>query len=143
MNKVFIGVDPDVEKSGVTFYNPEGKAISLNNYSFFELFEYLQETRCKFIILVVIEAGWLNKSNWHAYKNGSAAINAQIGQRTGANHETGKKIIEMCQYLELPFELVKPTRSKVGAQTFAAITGIKSRTNQEQRDSAMLVYGRK
>ena len=94
-------------------------------------------------MVVVIEAGWLNKSNWHMVSKGSSNINAQIGQRTGANHEVGKKIAEMCEYLDLPYELVKPTKRKVTHEYFKALTNIIGRTNQEQRDAAMLVIGRK
>ena len=74
--------------------------------------------------------------------NGSAAINANIGLRTGANHEVGRKIVEMCQYLGLKHHLIKPTKSKVNAETFKAITKYQGRTNGEMRDSCMLVWNR-
>jgi hypothetical protein len=32
----------------------------------------------------------LNKSNWHKKFGGSSAVNAKIGERTGANFETAK-----------------------------------------------------
>jgi hypothetical protein len=143
MSKVLIGIDPDVTKSGVCIYNSKDN-FQLKNLRFFELFKLL-----KFYTLVqemeleiYIEAGWLNKSNWHKVVNGSSNINAQIGQRTGANHETGKKIVEMCEYLGLNYHLIKPTKTKVDAITFNKITNYKGRTNQEQRDAAMLIFGR-
>lgn len=147
MENNFIGIDPDVTKSGVAFYEAISGKLEMSNLAFFALYDYLvfakNEKQGHQSIKVIIEAGWLNKSNWHAAKNGSAAINAQIGQRTGANHETGKKIVEMCEYLDIEFELIKPTKSKLDSKTFNAITGTIGRTNQEQRDAAMIVFGRK
>ena len=143
----YLGIDPDVTKSGVAFYESKTNKLELANLSFFQLFDYLnfvkeakQENQT---LKVIIEAGWLNKSNWHAVKGGNSSINAQIGQRTGANHEVGKKIAEMCNYLGLTYELVKPTKSKVNAEFFKKVTGVIGRTNQEQRDAGMLVYDRK
>jgi len=144
MSKVFIGIDCDVTKSGLAYYYPESKNFVLKNLSFFELFDELKMMKqTGNEITVIIEAGWLNKSNWHAVNKGSAAINAQIGQRTGANHETGKKIAEMCEYLQLKYELKKPSKAKMDSKTFNAITGVSCRTNQEQRDAGILIYGRK
>lgn len=146
MKKIFVGIDPDCEKSGVAYYETWTRMLEMSNLSFFQLFDYLVWCKANAIndveFIVVIEGGWLNKSNWHAIK-GSAAVNANIGQRVGANHETGKKIVEMCQYLQINYEIVKPTRAKINAETFRHITGTIGRTNQEQRDAAMLVYGRK
>lgn len=140
---ILIGIDPDVDKSGVALKINEH--IELFNLSFFDLFEFLSEKServktTKENILVVVEAGWLNKSNWHKNKNGSAAINAEIGKRTGSNHETGKKIVEMIEFLKLPCRTIKPRKSKVNSKFFKSITGI-NRSNQEQRDAYMLIHG--
>ncbi|SED11053.1 hypothetical protein SAMN04489761_4306 [Tenacibaculum sp. MAR_2009_124] len=140
---ILIGIDPDVEKSGVAFKIKDH--IELSNLSFFDLFEFLSEKRDRVKktseeILIVVEAGWLNKSNWHKKKNGSAAVNAEIGKRTGANLETGKKIVEMVRFLKLPYKIIKPKTSKINSEFFKRITGIK-RSNQEQRDAYMLIHG--
>lgn len=135
-----IGIDPDVDGSGLAVLSTESSKndIVMTNATFFNLFDFLKQLD-KENTTVYIEAGWLNRSNWHKVVNGSAAINSQIGQRTGANHETGKKIVEMCEYLGLPYKLVKPTRKKVDAKLFQKLTGYIGRTNQEQRDAAMLI----
>lgn len=142
MKKVFIGIDPDVDKSGFAF--TDGKMTTLQNLMFFQLFETLidYQKRYKDLITVYIECGFLNKGNWHKTTGGNS-VNAQIGQRTGANHETAKKIVEMCEYLGINHEKVKPTRSKVNAELFKQVTKIGLRTNQEQRDAYMLIHGRK
>ncbi|MDO6737075.1 hypothetical protein [Wenyingzhuangia sp. 2_MG-2023] len=129
------GIDPDVDKSGLATI--ESKEVKLMNLTFFELFDFLKENRP---LLVVIEGGWLNKGNWHKDEDGTAAVNAAIGNNTGRNHETGRKIVEMLIYLEIPHKVTKPTTSKVNARLFKMITGIKIRTNQEQRDAYMLIH---
>lgn len=139
MGKWIIGVDPDVEESGVAIYTPSEQHIYLEKMKFFKLFDFLR-LKHQLINLVVIEAGWLNKGNWHIVK-GSLAQNAEIGRRTGANHEVGKKIVEMCQYLNQRHKLIKPTRSKVSHEQFIEKTGWKGRTNQEFRDACLLVWG--
>ena len=139
--KLFIGIDPDVEKSGVAFKN--GNLIELSNLTFFQLYDYLsfyKERELKPI--VYIECGYLNKSNWHKKSNSNASVNSKIGERTGANFETAKKIVEMCDYLSLYYVKIKPTKSKTDSKLFKKITGIDKRTNQEQRDAYMLIHGR-
>lgn len=143
MDKIIIGIDPDVTKSGVAFKT--GKEIRLSNMAFFELFDALATLRkCNGagVIKVYIECGYLNKGNWHK-TNGTNSVNAQIGQRTGANHQISKLLIQMCHYLDIDFVEVKPTRSKVDSTFFKQITGLDVRTNQEQRDAYMLIHGLK
>lgn len=144
-----IGIDPDTDKSGVALFNAEKKKVTgLHNMRFFELFRYLSDCiniDAKFgtTTEVVIEAGWLNaKSNFHGAFGGAAE---RIGAKVGANHETGKKIAEMCEYLNIPYKLVKPLSlkpwggKKINHAQFVQLTGWVGRTNQEQRDAAMLV----
>lgn len=142
-NKISIGVDPDVDKSGFSLIN--GEHYELQTLSFFDIFKRFKELillhGTKYIT-VYIECGFLNKSNWHKKVNQSASANAKIGERTGANFEVAKKLCEMCEYLGLKYIQVRPTRSKMDAKTFKAITKITKRTNQEERDSFMLIFGR-
>lgn len=138
--RMLLGIDPDCDRSGVAFKN--GKLIELSNLTFFQLFDFLsfyKEREEKPI--VYIECGFLNSSNWHKKANASASLNAKIGERTGANFEVAKKIVEMCEYLNLEYVKVKPTRSKVNADFFKQITGIAQRTNAEMRDAYMLIHG--
>jgi hypothetical protein len=139
---MWIGIDPDTLFNGVAFW-VDGK-LYMKNMPFFELFDCLkfEKKRENQDLKVIIEAGWLNeKTNWH-YAGKSRGVTAKVGARIGANHETGKKIVEMCLYLGIDFETRKPMSSKLDGKTFAKITGYKGRTNQEQRDAAALVYKR-
>lgn len=141
---ILIGIDPDVEKSGVAYKN--GDDFQLLNLPFFELLEFFENVQREKggseKLLVVIEAGWLNKGNWHTKSKGSAALNAKIGNNTGRNHETGLKIVEMVEYLGIQYRLVKPMTSKLNSKFFQKITGV-TKSNQEQRDAAMLIWNLK
>ena len=140
-DKFLIGIDPDVEKSGVAII--DGNNVTIDNLTFFQLFDYLKFYKEKERKpTVYVECGFLNKSNWHKKAGKSAAFNAKIGEYTGANFETAKKICEMCEYLNIPHVKVKPTASKKDSEFFKKLTGITTRTNQEQRDAFMLIYGR-
>lgn len=141
MSKILIGIDPDVDKSG--FARIEGNQLKLDNLSFFDLYEELKSYQ-EIVVkpVVYVECGYLNKSNFHKKAGMSAALNAKIGERTGANFETAKKIVEMCEYLKIPYVKIKPKASKITNNYFKKITGINTRTNQEQRDAMMLIWGR-
>ena len=139
--KFLIGIDPDVDKSGVAIIDENN--VTLDNLTFFQLFDYLKTHKGQDRKpIVYVECGFLNKSNWHKSSGKSAAFNAKIGEHTGANFETAKKIVEMCEYFKLPHVKVKPTNSKKDSYFFKKLTGISFATNQEQRDAFMLIYGR-
>jgi predicted GNAT family acetyltransferase len=138
-NQLFIGIDADTQKSGVAVW--EYKLLELYNLTFFELFEFLKR-QPKERTAVIIEAGWLNtKSSWHGHGYGEG-VAARTGAKVGANHETGKKIAEMCDYLDLTYELKKPESSKVDAKYFKMLTKYEGRTNSETRDAGLLVFGK-
>jgi len=144
MSRILIGIDPDVDKNGVAYRN--GSDLQLMNLRFFDLLEFFEKVKRekgeKEKLLVIVESGWENKSNWHLKSKGSSRLNAKIGSKVGANHETGKKIVEMLEYLGIQYTLSRPTKSKINSDIFYKITGIK-KSNQEQRDSYMLIHNLK
>lgn len=140
-----IGIDSDVTKSGVAVLNC--KNLKLYNFSFFELFDFLKANKNQ-IKIVKVEAGYLNsKSNFHGAKNIQTA--ARIGKNVGACNEVAKKIVEMCEYCDIPVKEVKPFKKvwksgkishvELFAQLIFRDVGCDvSRTNQEQRDAALI-----
>lgn len=149
MNKILIGIDPDVEFSGFAkmYISQNGeKEMSIMKFRFFEMFDFFKRyTTTKtdnFKIKVYIEAGWLNlKSNWHVSGHGER-VSARIGTKVGANHQVGKLIAEMCEYLGLEYELVQPRTSKYSIKQFRMMTGYKGKLDQDQVDAALLIIGR-
>lgn len=140
--RYFIGIDPDVNKSGVAVWDAIEKQIfTIHTLAFFELFNFLEQFD-KEATIVVVDAGWLNKTNFHAFSKFSSSVNAKIGEKVGANHCVGQKIVEMCEHLGLSYELHRPTQKKLKADEFKRITGWQKRSNQECRDAASCVIGR-
>lgn len=79
----------------------------------------------------------------HARYGQSKRSGERIAKNVGENHAIGKKLVEMAKYYDLEVVEIRPTKSKLNAEQFNKITGWQGRTNQEQRDVAMLVWGMK
>lgn len=79
--RVYIGIDPDIDKSGVAYYEGLTKRYKLMNLTFFDLLDYLDELKHEADgnLMVVIEGGWLNKSNWHI-QGQNQRVSTQIGK---------------------------------------------------------------
>ena len=146
---LIIGIDPDIENSGLTIYNRNLKVIEIKSLSFFEIYELLLSAKDK-IGTVKIECGFLNaKSNWH--NNKSVGIASRIGKNVGQNHQVSKLLIEMCKHLEINYREVKPLPLRWGKSGKEKISHkelellltrmeIKcpKRTNADQRDSVLI-----
>lgn len=155
-----IGIDPDVEKNGVaTLDCGKRNFTQLSSLTFPELLDYLRyiQRQCEVEqknFMVVIEAGWLNKAHWHLSPKDTKQAAAAKGNAAGRNHETGRKIAEVCEHWQIPHELIKPLNLKVGGvhlwegkdgkithNELVSFTGIaKKRTNQEERDAALIAW---
>ncbi|MDC5382140.1 hypothetical protein OHW73_03220 [Acinetobacter baumannii] len=137
--QIIIGIDPDLDKSGVAVL--KDGLLRLDNMRFYDLTQYFEVNKDQ-IKKVVIEAGWLNKkSNLHGRIGQSKRAGERIAKNVGENHATGKLLVEMAESMGLTVVLVKPTKSKKNSEEFNRITGWQGRTNQEQRDAGMLVWG--
>lgn len=155
---IIVGIDPDADRNGVATLTRESRQLTADTMTFPDLLDYLrymqaQATTAHNILRVIIEAGWLNKTHWHVSYNDSRQAAAAKGNAVGRNHETGRKIAEMCQHWEIPHELMKPLALKAGgvnlwqgkdgkitAEELTEITGLKGRTNQEARDAALIAW---
>lgn len=138
MTNLIIGIDPDLEKSGVAIL---GQSLELKNLTFSETVNLFRSQQDQ-IKKVVIEAGWLNKKSNFRYGHSKNA-GEKIAKNVGENHATGKLLAEMAKECGLAVVLVRPTRTKLNAEQFNCITGWQGRTNQEQRDAALLIFGMK
>lgn len=153
-----IGIDPDVDKSGVAYLECDTRILEISTLSFPDLLDYLKwvqrqaEVKEK-TFCVIIEAGWLNKAHWHLTTHDTKQIAAAKGNSAGRNHEVGRKIAEICKHWQIPYELIKPLALKVrgvnlwsGAggkithEELSSFTGITGRTNQEGRDAALIAW---
>ena len=154
---IYIGIDPDAKKNGVAAVEKGTRFLETECLTFGATLAYLKRmhevTEEKgYIMEVVIEAGWLNHSNWHLPTTCSPQRAAAIGRSVGMNHQTGILLAECCAALGYPYRLQKPLRKcwqgKDGKITHAELakllqlrgyTDIPKRTNQEQRDAVLLI----
>jgi hypothetical protein len=139
---LYIGIDPDVEKSGFAIWNKKLQCFHLiESVTLAKMVEVLQGLKPK-IALVVIEAGFLNKGNRHTNTRQSIAAAAKTGENVGRNHQRALDIIELVEWIGIPYRLKKPTSKnswKNDESMFQKITGTKG-GNPEKRDAAMLVF---
>ena len=147
---VVIAIDPDTVRSGVAVLETETRKMETSSLTFALLLDYLQFVKAKAkeegkTFAVVVEAGWLvHKSNYHGV-NGRKG--ERIAKNVGANHETGRKIIEMCRHWGIHVEEQRPLQKmwrgkggKITAGELQEITGLASRTSQDARDAALLAW---
>ena len=141
---LYIGIDPDVDKSGFAVWNkPAQKFESIEALGLAESMSFFQVMKIS-IEIVVIEAGYMNKGNRHTFKGQTVAAAAKTGENVGRNHQRGMDIVEILEWMKIPYRLQKPitpNKWKDDAAYFKTITGWHGKTNPEKRDAAMLVYG--
>lgn len=147
-----IAIDPDVTRSGVAFLNPTTRQLEVSNLTFPQVVDYLNQAKSvrdkeNETLIVVVEASWLIKGNWHLSSWERKQRAASKGYDVGRNHETGKKIVEMCQHLEIEVLEHYPLRKcwkgkdgKITHEELSSFTGLTGRTNQDARDAALLAW---
>lgn len=139
MARYRIGIDPDVDKSGVclidTFLK---KVVSVEALDLFDTVDFINKNS---EATVCIEAGWKNKkTEWHSKPGMNSATTAKIGSFVGANHEIGKQLYKYCIKKGRDVKLYVPSSKKWDARTFKMVTKYTGRTNQEQRDAVRAAW---
>ena len=146
-----MAIDPDTEKSGVATLDLSRMEVHAEAMPFPVLLDELSNTQCLSRgknFKVVVEGGWLvSKSNYH-YAMGRGG--ERIAKNVGANHETGRKIVEMLAHWGIEHEVIHPLRKcwkgRDGKITLAELNsllrgmGIKEmgRCNQDVRDAVLI-----
>lgn len=151
--EIIIGIDPDVDLSGVARVDVAEKRVWADTLPFPLLLEYMLTMRevakvKKKRLLVVIEASWLISHNWHILPSDTKNIAARKGNDAGRSHEVGRKIVEMLNHYgievkeQLPLKKIWNTRDgKISHEEIVFITNWeKKRSNQEQRDAILLAW---
>lgn len=151
-----IGIDPDVDRSGVAALDAENMSLTVAALRFPELVDYLSwrsgvTDEYGNPPLVVVEASWKTAANWHLNPRDGRRAAAKKGYGVGRNHETGRKIVEMAESFGLPVierqPLLKCWKGPDGKITHVELESLLTgsgvsfgfrRTNQEERDAALL-----
>lgn len=154
---IIIGIDPDCDRSGVAVLDTFHASMELFSYHFSELMEFLPIWKERAgakgeSLLVVVEASWMTRANWHGKSGDNRRQASSKGYDVGRNHETGRKIVEMAkEHYGLEVKCRRPLRKcwsgRDGKITHgelmsllegSRVTCARKVTNQEERDAALL-----
>lgn len=150
---IVIGIDPDATLNGVARLDIADRKVWATTLSFPLTLDYImsvkREAQSKGLsLLVVIEASWVTATNWHTHRADNARLAARKGYDVGRCHETGKKLAEMLDHLDITVKeqtpLKKIWRGPDGKITHDELTSFvkwaRKRSNQEERDAVLLAW---
>ena len=148
---IIIGIDPDVEASGVATLCPKTKRVEATTMTLPALLDYLRRVRNEYptlTVAVVVEASWTTAHNFHSLPSDSKAVAAKKGYHVGRNHQIGIDIADIARHFSLDVRLQPPLRKiwkgkdrKITHEEICAITGYTAkRSNQEERDAMLLAW---
>lgn len=146
---IIIGIDPDVEASGVATLIRRTKKIDATTMTLPALMDYLRRVRYPTLtVSVVVEASWTTSHNFHSLPSDSKAVVTKKGYHVGRNHQIGIDIADIARHFSLDVRLQPPLRKiwkgkdrKITHEEICAITGYTAkRSNQEERDAMLLAW---
>jgi len=133
--KQVLGIDPGVNTGTALYVN--GKLLSLQTIQPIDIQDCIKES---FSELIVFEDSRLQSAVWVPSKNKAVANN--IARKIGQVDALCSLIEEMCNRYEIKFMRVSPKAkgSKMNAEDFNGLTGWSARSNQHERDAAMVAW---
>ena len=142
-DRTYIGIDPDVDASGVA--RLDGDGIECSTLPFPALLEYILANRDAHF---VIEASWATGHVWHGGRSKGKAHSAKLGYDVGRNHEVGKKIAEFLAFHNISYALQPPLvkcwkgkNRKITHEEIVQFTHWDRKvSNQEERDALLLAW---
>lgn len=160
MTKIIIGIDPDVDKSGVatlTLKDNKPQSLNIRSLSFAHLIDYITTLKAKLKdqpdsqLIVSVETNKAGSNNWHLSPRDNRAQIAAKGYHLGRNHETGQKLLEIVRHLGINTiahpPLIKLWQGRFKKITHQELTQVipdnlieKTRTNQEERDATLIAW---
>lgn len=146
--KVIIGIDPDVHKSGFAVVRDD-KVLALSCLRFFDLIVHITAAVESFNnndtpYIVIIEQGEKNKTLFtakkaakHASVRNKEAVMCNSAMKSGKNFAISDLIIQHCEREGIKYRTYAPKVSKVAAFLLAkkAFKDIPKVTNSETRDA--------
>lgn len=154
LGTIYIGIDPDTDKNGVAILDVTTRKVVVKQLKFAETINYIRRcfeeyaTKQKKQFKVIIEAGWLNKGNWHLNRWDNRAASAAKGVDQGRNEQTSRLLGEMMEYFKIPFLFKRPlpkcwrgANKKITKEEIEQVMQQPlGRINQEGRDAALLAW---
>jgi len=133
--KQVIGIDPGVNTGVALFTN--GKLLSLQTIQPIDIQDCVKRS---FADLIVFEDSRLQSAVW--IPSASKAVANNIARKIGQVDALCSLIEETCNRYEIKFMRVSPKEKggKINAEDFNKITGWSGRSNQHERDAAMVAW---
>lgn len=133
--KLVIGIDPGVN-TGVALY-ANGKLLSLQTIEPIDIQDCIKRS---YADLIVFEDSRLQSAVWVPSKNKAVANN--IARKIGQVDALCSLIEDTCNRWEIKFMRVSPKAKggKMNAEDFNELTGWTHRSNQHERDAAMVAW---
>lgn len=136
--KCAIGIDPDVDESGLAIYFKHNKQLELMQFDLYRLFMKIVQLHLKYDVTVYLEAGHRVKKTWQRRTVG-------VIKDVGRNNEIGSQIEKFLKGQGIKHVLIEPKGySSYDHDYFCKITGWdkSKRTNPEKRVAGMMAFGR-
>jgi|GEM_PF-505639 len=130
-----LGMDPGVS-TGLATYSG-GQLLALETVEPHEIRELLQERKPA---RVIFEDSRLQSHTWNAQRQKTRAAVAAVGRSLGHVDQICRQIVSICEELGIPAHGISPAvkGAKLDADQFEVRTGWARRSNQHERDAAMV-----
>ena len=162
-----VGIDPDIERNGIGCIDRNRRTLEVAYLTFPETLEWLKDKYDDWgqtyrdvapkSFMVYVEAGWLNKGNWHVSESRNGKVSpsawaAAVGKHEGECSAVSKKLLECLEYYHIPCTPIKPLRKcwkgrdrKITheellreLEVYRVGHTLGGRSNQEVRDAALI-----
>jgi hypothetical protein len=132
---LILGIDPGSNTGLATYIF--GKLVHLDTIAPVEIAARIELARPA---RVVFEDSRLLSYTWTTIKSRPAAL--KMARNVGEVDAWCKLIVAVCEQLAIPAHGISPKGkgAKVGAEQFTRITGWDERSNEHERDAAMVAY---
>lgn len=140
--QIRIGIDPDLDKSGVAYVDGN-ILVSLGGYTFFDMLALIDQNLSAHFVIEDVE---FNKPVF-ARHGTNPAVREKIAQNIGMVKAVARLLIMYLEREGVKFTKVPPLRgtvkqAKTDAKLFNRLTGWTGRSNADNRDAALLaLYG--
>lgn len=158
--QIIVGIDPDVEASGIGIIDTTDAKRLRVDYTTLPLPDLIDRIEAittgagSYPARVFIEAGWRNKGNWHLNPRDTKQLAAAKGRQAGRNHQLGLDICAMLDHRGIRHTEVPPLNKcwkgkdrKITHEELDTIVrwtngaGLpRKRSNQEERDALLLAW---
>ena len=116
--QIIIGIDPDVDRNGIAMLDMSTHSLQVQMLTFPNLLDFIKEKYRQFAEIdkwdfkVIIEAGWMNRGNYHIQRWQGIA---SLGVDQGRNEQVSRTIGQMMEHWGHPLR-VQETATKVLAR---------------------------